>query len=412
MEKILSSEMASEEIRNLTEKRNAIATEIEEKRNEFENSEVETRDAILNDVEEKTTEVEEIDKEIEELEETRKKFKEQEERMSFMNKVSQKEVEERVAEVTKATNIYDTEEYRNAWVNYVKTGDDKEVRALTTGTENVPVPTIMQGYVETAWEKYGKFSQLVAKSYVKGYMSIPLELDADPAVWHEEGTAMPQEEEITLGQVLLSPKMIKKWISLTDELMAMAADEFMRYVADEVVYRVIKLLDDSIINGQLSADGKGVAGIANNANTLSVTSALTFNAINSVIAQLVTFDNLTIAMNPQTFFNNYMGLTDLQQRPIYQVATDNTGKPQYMINGIRVEFTTALPAYDSASAGDVWAIVGDFRGYRLNLPEGDGVVTVLDQLTLAREDKAYMLGRILAAGNVTRLKHFGQLKKA
>ena len=402
--------MASEEIKNLTEKRNAIATEIEEKRNEFENSEVETRDAILDEVEEKTNEVEEIDKEIENLEETRKKFAEQEGRMSFMNTVSIKEVEERVAETN--VNVYDTKEYREAWVNYIKTGDDKEVRALTTATDNIPVPTIMQGYVETAWEKYGKFSQLVSKSYVKGYMAIPLELDADPAVWHAEGTEMPQEEEITLGQILLQPKMIKKWISLTDELMAMAADEFIRYVADEVVYRVIKLLDDSIINGTVGADGKGVVGIANNTNTLSVTSALTFNAINAVVAQLVSFDNLTIAMNPQTFFNNYMGLTDLQERPIYQVATDNTGKPQYMINGLRVEFTTALPAYDSASAGDVWAIVGDFKGYKLNLPEGDGVVTLLDQLTLAREDKVYMLGRILAAGNVTRLKHFGQLKKA
>lgn len=399
--------MAQEAITKLQERKNAIADEIVEKRGVFETSDVETRETLLTEVSELEEEAEKIDEEVKELEETRAKFAEQESRMSLIKNVETVKVEARTEAIE--TDKYDTAEYRSAWVNMVR-GDDTEMRALMTTTTNVPVPTIMQGYVETAWEEYGKFSRIVSKSYVKGYLAIPLESAADGAVWHDEGGDAPEEEEITLGQVLLQPKMIKKWISMTDELMALAADEFMRYIADELVYRVVKALDDAIIN-RTAVDGKGVIGIAGNANTISETSALTFNAINSVVAQLVTFDNLTIAMNPQTFFNNYMGLTDLQNRPIYQVATDNAGKPQYMINGIPVEFTTALKAYDDASAGEVWAIVGDFRGYRLNLPEGESVITVLDNLTLSREDKAYMLGRLLAAGNVTRLKHFGQLVK-
>ena len=46
MEKILSSEMALDEINKLTEKRNALAKSIEDKRSEFESADVETRDAI------------------------------------------------------------------------------------------------------------------------------------------------------------------------------------------------------------------------------------------------------------------------------------------------------------------------------------------------------------------------------
>lgn len=401
--------MALEEINKLNERRNAIASEVAEKRSTFENSDVETRDAILTELEGKEKEVEEIDAQVKELEETRQKFAEQEERMSLVKNVSPVAVEARTADIK--TDKFDTKEYRSAWVNYVRTGNDTELRAFTTTMENVPIPTLMQGYVETAWETYGKFSRLVNKTYAKGYLAIPLELAADDAVWHDENGAAVEPEDLTLGQVLLSPKMIKKVIEMTDELMALAPEEFMRYLADELVYRVILVLDNAIITGQLDASGRGVAGIANNPNTLSVNSALTFNAINTVVAQLVTFDNLTIAMNPQTFFNNYMGLTDLQQRPIYQIATDNAGKPQYMINGIRVEFTNALKPYDTAAAGDVWAIVGDFRGYRLNLPEGDNVVTLFDPYTLADSDKGRMIGRLFVAGNVTRLKHFGQLKK-
>ena len=331
--------------------------------------------------------------------------------MSLTKTVAPTEVEARAEEIK--NDIYDTPEYRQAWVDAIRTGDETKVRAMTTGTTNVPVPTIWQNYVETAWYNYGKFSRLVNKTYIQGYLSIPFESAADGAVIHDENGDMPAEETITLGLIELKPAMIKKWISMTDELMAMTADDFMRYLADELVYRVVLKLDNGIINGAVDSNGKGVVGIANNANTLTAASgALSFNVINAGIADLVTFDNLTVAMNPKTFFDGFMGLTDLQQRPIYQIATDNTGKPQYYVNGIRVEFTQALPAYSAASAGDVWAIAGDFRGYRLNLPEGEMVRTLFDPYTLAREDKAIMVGRLYAAGNVARLKHFVQFKKA
>lgn len=407
---ILSSAMAEEEINKLIARKNDIAESINEKRAEFEKTDVETRDAILEDVDSLTKEADEIDSQISELEEVRAKFEEQEKRMSLTKTVAPEKVEERAKD--QKVDKYDTPEYRKAWVDAIRTNDDTELRAMTTGTDNVPVPTIWQSYVETAWYNYGKFSRLVNKSYIQGYLSIPFESAADDAVIHTEGSAQPEEENITLGLIELKPAMIKKWISMTDELMAMTADDFMRYLADELVYRVILKLDNGIINGALDTNGKGVVGIVGNANTLvAANGALSFNVINAGIADLVTFDNLTVAMNPKTFFNNFMGLVDLQQRPIYQIATDNAGKPQYYVNGIRVEFTQALPAYDAATAGQAWAVAGDFRGYRLNLPEGEMVRTLFDPYTAAREDKAIMVGRLYAAGNVARLKHFVQFNK-
>lgn len=406
---ILSSAMADEQIDKLVARKNEIADSITEKRAAFEQSDVETRDGLLNEVEALQGEAENIDKDIEEIRSVKEAFAKQEERMSLVKNVETVEVEARTKEMTK--DVYDTPEYRQAWVDAIRTGDETQLRAMTTGTTNVPVPTIWQSYVETAWYNYGKFSRLVNKSYIQGYLSIPLETAADDAVIHTEGADAPNEESITLGLVELKPAMIKKWISMTDELMAMTADDFMRYLADELVYRVVLKLDNGIINGALDTNGKGIVGIVGNANTLDNTAALSFNVVNEVIADLVTFDNLTLAINPKTFFKNFMGLTDLQGRPIYQIATDNAGKPQYYVNGVRVEFTQALPAYDSAAASAVWAVVGDFRGYRLNLPEGEMVRTLFDPYTMATEDKARMVGRLYAAGNVARLKHFAQIKK-
>lgn len=411
-DKILSAEMAQSEIDKLNTRKNAIADEITEKRGVFDSADVETRDAILADVTALEEEVTQIEADVAELEELRSKFEEQEQRMSLVKNVEKTKVEERVKMEEKKIDQFDTPEYRKAWADSIRTNNDSELRAMTTSLENVPIPTLMQGYVETAWEKFGKFSRIVNKSYVKGYMAIPIETAADPAVWHDENGNAPAEETITLGQVLLRPKMIKKWISITDELAAMSPEEFMRYLADELVYRVVLLLDHAIINGSADASGNGVVGIVGNDMTERVTSALTFNAINSAIAELNTFDNLVVAMNQQTFFSGFMGMTDTVGRPIYQIATDNTGKPQYFVNGIRVEFTTALPAYDDASQGDAWAVVGNFSGYRLNLPEGESVKMLYDPYTLAREDKAIMVGRLYVAGNVVRLKHFCEIHKA
>lgn len=412
MEKILNSAMADEEMNKAITRKNEIVDLVEQRKAEFEEADTDKRDEILNEVEELTKEGEELDENIAELEETRNTYKKQEERMSMTNTLSKSAIEERKDQIVEdPTN---SAEYTALYADYIRGKADKrdvlsflQSRSLTTSTP--VVPQIMQGFVETAWIEYGKFSRLVAETFEAGIFAIPVEVTADGANWHDEGDEAPVEEEITFGQILLAPKMIKKWISLTDELMAMAPAEFLRYIADELVYRVVLALDEAIIN-RTDLNGEGVIGIAGNTLTETVSSALSFNSINEAVANLVTFDNLTIAMNPATFFGNVMGLTDQVGRPIYSIAQDNEGRPAYYLNGYRVEFTQALKAYDNASANDVWAIVGDFRrGYRLNYPQGRNVITLVDPYTLATEDVVRMIGRLYVAGNVVRPLHFAEL---
>lgn len=408
-EEILSSAMCEEEIVKLSERKNTIADLMNEKRSKFDESDVETRDSLISEVETLKCEADEIENDIKELEEMRAKFAEQEGRMSMFKNLGKEVIDERKKDVV--ADKYDTPEYRKAWVDYVRTNRTEEIRQLTTDTDNVPVPTLFQGYVETAWEKYGKFTNLVNKTNYAGYLNIPFEASADDAVVHTEGAEAPDAEEITFGLIELKPAMIKKWIPLTDELMALAPEDFMRYIADELVYRVIKLVDDGIIVGAVNTNGKGIVGIVGNDNTIAVSKNLDFNAINTAIANLQSFDNLTVAMNPATFFDSIMGLVDLQGRPIYSIATDNSGKPAYFVNGQRIEFTKALKAYSVAGAGDAWAVVGDFKAYRLNLPKGDAVNTLVDPYTLATEDQVRMIGKLFAAGNVAKLNSFVQLNK-
>ena len=419
MEKMLNSAMATEELEKIVARRNEIADLVEERKASFETADVETRDAFLNEVEDLTKEAEQLDADIKDLEEQRTKLEEQEKRMSMTNTLSKVEIEGRKDQI-ETENAFGTHEYNQLYADYIRGKvEEQEIRSyvqrsgganLSTGTSNIPIPVIMQGYVETAWYEYGKFSRLVSETFEPAILKIPVEVSASNASWHTENGDAPAQEQITLGQIILQGKTIKKWLALTTELMAMAAEDFLRYVADELVYKVYLALDEAIIS-RTDLNGEGVIGVANNANTLSMVSAINFNLVNEAIANLVTFEDLTIAMNPETFFNNFMGLVDQVGNPIFRIVHDNENRPQYFLSGHRVEFTQALKAYNKCSAQDVYMVVGNFRrGYRLNYPQGRDVITLVDPYTLATEDVVRMIGRLYVAGNVVKPKHFAQVK--
>ena len=419
MEKMLNSAMVEERMTEVAERRNAIVDEIASKKEEFENSDTDKREELLGEVEELTKEADSIDEEIKDLEEQRSTFKAQEERMSLSANLTKTKIEERKNQM-EINDVLNTKEYEQLYADMIRGKvDEKEVRSflresagpgLSTATTNIPIPVLMQGFVETAWYQYGKFSRIVGESFEPAIIKIPVEAEASGAAWHTESGDAPSEEYITLSQILLQPKTLKKWISLTTELMAMSPADFLQYVADELVYRIILALDEAIIN-RTDLNGEGVIGIVGNANTETLSAALDFNVINEAVSELVTFEDLVIAMNPKTFFKNFMGLTDQVGNPIFRVVHDNENRAQYYLSGYRVEFTQALPAYEDADPGDAYAVVGNFRrGYRLNYPQGRNVITLVDPYSKAPEDLVRMIGRLYVAGNVVKPKHFVELK--
>lgn len=410
MEKILSSEMAVEEINKRVERKNEIVDEVEAKKEEFESADTDKRDEILEEVEELTKEADQIDEDVKELTEEKEKFEEQEERMSMINVLSAEKVEARKATINTVIDERDTPEYRKAWRHSIMKGDDKEARALLTELAEdgqVPVPTYVQSRVEAAWERLSILNEVSISNY-KGILAVPYEISADPANFHVEGAAAPEEEQLTIGKILLSPIMLKKWIRVSDEVMALTDEAFMDYVVDEIIYQINLLLENSVISRNAQ---DGVVGITNAALTEEVSTALSFNAINAGIAELMEVGDPVVIMNRKTFYSNVMGLTDLQERPIFQIATDNMGRARHYINGARVLFTNGLKAYDEAAANEAWAIVGDLKAYKLNLPESRIPLVLFDPYTQAEYDMNKFVGRLLAAGNVVRPKALAKLVK-
>lgn len=293
--------------------------------------------------------------------------------------------------------------YVEAYANYIKTGDAKEARALitenapdtVTGSGPLPVPTIIEGGVRTAWENDPIMSR-VRRTFVRGNLKVAFELSADPAVVHEEGTNQPQEETLVLGVVELIPKNIKKWITITDEAMDMGGEEFLRYIYDEITYQIVK-----------KAAAVGIADIVNapassNASAVgvpTVTAAPSVTAIPTAAANLSDqATNVVVIMNR---------LTEVEFTAAFaagQFAVDPYA-------GLPRVYTSALKAYSAASTGEAYAIVGDLNGLQFNYPNGDDVVLKFDDLSLAEKDLVKIVGRQYSAHGVTAPGRFVKLLK-
>ena len=280
--------------------------------------------------------------------------------------------------------IRSSKEYINAFANYIKTGRDDEVRTLlttnaTTATGYVPVPTVIEERIRTAWSRLD-LMELVNKTFVRGNLKVGFELSADGAVIHAEGAAAPSQETLTFGVVELKPESIKKWIKISDEAMDMGGEKFLFYIYDEITYRIAKKAQETLLakitaaSTSASSTAVSVAEVDDGSPTLAIVSEcmgkLSDEAANPVIV-----------MNRATW----------SQFKAAQYAASYAVDP---FEGLPVHFDNTVPAYSSTATTGTWLIVGDFgRGAQANFPNGDEITLKYDDLSEAEADLVKIVGR-------------------
>lgn len=285
-----------------------------------------------------------------------------------------KEIETRKEEKPMTNKeVRNTKEYIDAFAKYIKTGKDAECRALLTEntTGFVPVPTFVENRVKAAWENDKIFSR-VTKTFVKGNLKVGFEISATDAAVHEEGTAAPAEEELALGIVTLYPENIKKWITVSDEVLALGSEDFLSYVYDELAYKIIRKAGDIVIAKIQSAPA------------VSTTTEVGIETVPREVDEYAILQAIS-------------KLGDNAKNPVI-IASGGT------IADVRYAAIQANYAYDPFAgleviqrAGMSGAIVGDLAGVQANLPEGDSVTFKFDDLSLAEKDLVKIVGRLYAA---------------
>ena len=352
--------------------------------------EIETRKAEIRtildsdqefDVDALTEEVRRLDAEKAEIEERAAKEAELRNAVapSVIEEIEKNELkEERNMENIEVRN---SKEYIDAYAEYLKSGDDKECRALLTENVSgrVAVPELVYDIIKTAWDREGIMS-MVKKSYLKGNLKVGFEMSSSDAIIHTEGQNAGAEETLVLGIVELVPASIKKWITVSDEAIDMRGEAFIRYIYDELTYRIAKKAADTLVATIIAAPA---ANTQTSPGVPVVTAAsISIGTIASAIANLS-----DEAANPVVIMNKLTYAAFKAAQYGAQFAADP-------FEGCPVLFNNSMTAFSAASTGDTYAIVGDLgHGALANFPNGDEITIKMDELSLAEKDLVKFVGR-------------------
>lgn len=276
--------------------------------------------------------------------------------------------------------VRNSKEYIDAFAEYIKSGDDAECRALLTENVSgtVPVPEFVYDEVKTAWEREGVTSR-VRKAYIRGNLKVGFEISGEDAILHTEGGNAIDPENLVLGVVELVPQSIKKVVQISDEAYDLRGESFLRYIYDELTYRIAKKAADTLVAKIIAA---GTVSTTTAVGVTVLSESISIGTVANALAQLSDqADNPCIIMNKQT----YAAFKSAQYAASYPVDP---------FEGLPVVFNNSITAYSAATTGVTYAIVGDLdHGALMNFPNGGGIDFKFDDMTLKKQDLIEVLGR-------------------
>jgi HK97 family phage major capsid protein len=278
--------------------------------------------------------------------------------------------------------IRNTPEYIDAYAEYIKTESDKECRALLTENVSgtVPVPEFVYDIVKTAWER-NEITRLVRKTYVRGNLKVGFEISGDGAIKHTEAAnSAAAEENLVLGIVNMVPVSFKKWISISDEALDLRGEAFLRYIYDEITYRIAQKIAEDLLDKIAAC---GTVATTTQVSVAKVTSTqLTLGLVASAIGNLSgEATNPVVVLHPAT----WAAIKNVQANGSY--AYDP-------FEGLPVIKNSHITAFTAATTGVPYMIVGDFgQGALANFPNGEGVDFKFDDLSKMEYDLVRILGR-------------------
>lgn len=364
---------------------------------------MEIREMQMADIEQRSAEIEELLKsedadidalttEVQELENRKAEIlAEVEQRKQEMAEAlkTATEVEEMPQERThmELKELRNTPAYIDAFAKYVRTGNDKEVRALLTDNNSgvIPVPEFV-GEIVAERLKESKILSRVRHMEVGGNVKVGFEYSAPAAGKHTEGGDPIDEEALALGIVNLVPSTYKKWVAISDEALdTMSGESLLRYLYDEVARGIIKARENEVVAKILAAPQTANATHPAVAKTGAAAGAIT-DFINARALLSSAAEDLVIICTPAQYAT-YRGL---------QMAANYGVDP---FDGLEVLFN------DTATA----PIIGDLKGVLENLPNGDAVQFKFDDKTDMKADLVNILGRMPSAIEVVGNKFFAKV---
>ena len=326
--------------------------------------------------------IEKIAAEVTALEERKAQIvAEAEERKAVLEEVEKTAVEipqERKENMEKENRT----EMIEALAEYIKGRATSEQRAMlltTNASGTVKVSDIVDDYIWTDWNQSNILSR-IRKVYVKGNYSVGYEAAATGAVKHTEGAAAPTEETLTLAYVDFIAEYYKKWIRVSDTVLALKGQAFMDYLLKEFGHQLAVALENAVVAEIAGSDlAAKVTNPIDNTAAMAGFAALSDEAANPVV--IISKTNYAAIMN----------------------ARATTGaKIEDPFNGMEVLFNNTVTGM----------LVGDLDGVVANFPEGEDFKFIVDETSLAEQDLVKIVGKVLASIHLVRPNGFAVVTAA
>lgn len=279
-------------------------------------------------------------------------------------------------------NVLKSEEYRSAWAKRLMclpetefTEDEKRALgvALTTtattytapsaGADGVNngglfIPETVSMEILREVELESPFLRDVAKTYVRGLMTFPYKESGSGAEWVAEGTDNKLESDkwvnLTFAQMELS-----KTIRITWKLEAMAVEDFINYIVEEVAREMRESLADKLFYGNGTNE---IAGITLEGNNIDAEYASTVNALDAIKAAI---EKLPIRRKAGA----KIYLSESMATEIAFMKDDNGAYINNPVNGVGLNSIARYPVEVDPYLKDGDFIIGNARWYKMNFNE-------------------------------------------
>lgn len=282
---------------------------------------------------------------------------------------------------------YDSDEYRNAFMEYVCRGKKlpQEFRGndntLTTDIGAVIPPVTLNKIIEKI-EAYGMILPLVTRTSYRTGMVIP-NSDVKPvATWVAEGAGSDKQKKTT-GSITFSHYKLRCAVSVSLETEYMALSSFEAALINNISEALAKALEQAILMGTGEGQPTGILKDISKASGTVTTNKLTYENLVDAEGQLpMEYENGAVWVMSKKTFMGFVGMVDTTGQPIARVTYGIGGVPERSLLGRRVVLTKYLPSFTTTlKKTDVFAMLYNFADYTLNTNLQVGISTYEDHET-------------------------------
>ena len=301
----------------------------------------------------------------------------------------------------KTENMYDSAEYRAAFMNYVLNGTaipEKFHNASTiTKTSDVGAvisPTVLNRNVEKM-ESAGMILPLVTKTEFAAGVTVPTSSVKPVATWVAEGGTSDKQKKTT-GQIDIKGYKLRCAIAMSLEVSVMSLQVFETVFANNVSEAMVKALEQAFIGGTGVGQPKGVLAETVEANQnvdLAASADPSYQTLVEAEAALpLAYENGAVWNMTKKTFMKFVGMVDANKQPIARVNYGIDGKPERSLLGRKVvlnDYMTSLGA--TITKDTVVAFLFDWSDYMYNTNYNMTIKTYEDNDTEDQVTKAVMI---------------------